>query len=70
MQYVEGFWLFCRRLEQGTLDWPQAAASGRVEMRSRDLLALLEGLDLKTARWKRRYERAPQATAKEAAGLS
>ena len=65
-----GFWLFCRRLERGTLDWPQDGAGGRVEMRSRDLLALLEGLDLRTARWKKRYEREVAGTATKAAGLS
>lgn len=57
-----GFWLFCRRLEAGTFDWPREAGVGRVEMSSRELLALLEGLDLKTARWKKRYERVPQAS--------
>jgi len=53
-----GFWLFCRRLEAGTFDWPGDGAGARVELSSRELLALLEGLDLKTARWKKRYVRA------------
>jgi len=52
-----GFWLFCRRLEEGTFDWPADEGSPRVTMRSRELLALLEGLDLSTAQWKKRYER-------------
>ncbi len=56
-----GFWLFCRRIEKGTFDWPQGDAADRIEMSSRELLALLEGLDLSTAKWKPRYERAGEA---------
>lgn len=52
-----GFWLFCRRLEEGTFDWPGEGGEARVTLSSRELLALLEGLDLSTARWKKRYER-------------
>lgn len=56
-----GFWLFCRRLEKGTFDWPHSDALDRVEMSSREFLGLLEGLDLKSAKWKPRYERSPEA---------
>ena len=52
-----GFWLFCRRLEKGTFDWPGEDSSPRLEMTSRELLALLEGLDLSSAKWSKRYER-------------
>ena len=52
-----GFWLFCRRLEKGTFDWPGEDSGPRLEMTSRELLALLEGLDLSSARWRKRYER-------------
>lgn len=52
-----GFWLICRRLEEGTFDWPSAGEEARITMSSRELLALLEGLDLSTARWRKRYER-------------
>ena len=57
-----GFWLFCRRLEQGTFDWPAEGAVTRCTMTSRELFGMLEGLDLRTAKWKKRYERAvPEA---------
>lgn len=52
-----GFWMFCRRLETGTFDWPRASHEGPVEMTPHELSALLEGLDLSTARWHRRFER-------------
>jgi len=58
-----GFWLVCRRLEQGTFDWPREGEDARVEMKSRELLALLDGLELSTARWRGRYER-PAAAAR------
>lgn len=58
-----GFWLFCRRLEKGTFDWPGEDSSPRLEMTSRELLALLEGLDLSSAKWSKRYERPVCATA-------
>lgn len=52
-----GFWLFHKRLERGTLQWPQEnEKDGRVEMRWRDFYALLEGLDLSTARWRARFD--------------
>jgi transposase len=57
-----GFWLFCRRLEEGTFDWPRDEGKTRITMTSRDLLALLEGLDLSTARWRKRYERPVSAS--------
>ena len=50
-----GFWMYCRRLETGTFDWPREGAS-RVEMTSHELTALLEGLDMSSARWQRRFE--------------
>lgn len=55
-----GFWLFYKRLERGTFQWPEANdRSTRVEMRSRDFYAILEGLDLSTARWRTRLDGLP-----------
>ena len=50
-----GFWMYCRRLETGTFDWPREGQE-RVEMTSHELTALLEGLDMSSARWLRRFE--------------
>lgn len=55
-----GFWLFHKRLERGTLQWPEEASHRtHVEMRWRDFYALLEGLDLSTARWRTRLDGMP-----------
>ncbi len=55
-----GFWLLYKRLERGTFAWPEESDRGRrVEMRARDFYALLEGLDLASARWRRRMDRMP-----------
>jgi len=55
-----GFWLFYKRLERGTFQWPATSEkSDRVEMRSRDFYALLEGLDLTTAKWRTRLDGLP-----------
>ena len=58
-----GFWLFYKRLERGTFEWPaESDRSPRLEMRSRDFYALLEGLDLSTARWRTRLDGIPANT--------
>ena len=52
-----GFCVLYKRLEQGTFAWPAAEDDARVEMRSRDLLLLLSGVDLAHTRRRRWYER-------------
>jgi transposase len=52
-----GFWVLYKRLERGTFAWPAADDEARVEMRSRDLLLLLSGIDLAQTRRRRWYER-------------
>ena len=52
-----GFCLLYKRLERGTFAWPAADDEARVEMRSRDLLLLLSGVDLAHTRRRRWYER-------------
>ena len=52
-----GFWVLYKRLEQGTFAWPSEADDTPVEMRHRDLLLLLSGVDLAATRRRRWYER-------------
>jgi transposase len=53
-----GFWVLYKRLEQGTFAWPVDERDSPVEMRQRDLLLLLSGVDLATTRRRRWYESA------------
>jgi transposase len=50
----DGMAVWAKRLERGTFRIP-AAASGRVEMTTAELAALLAGIDLNTARRRVRY---------------
>jgi transposase len=52
----DGMAVWAKRLERGTFRVP-AAASGRVEMTTAELAALLAGIDLNTARRRVRYSR-------------
>ena len=52
-----GFWVLYKRLERGTFAWPLNETGASVEMRHRDLLLLLSGVDLATTRRRRWYER-------------
>ncbi len=52
-----GFWLLYKRLERGTFAWPATDGGAPVELRSRDLLLLLSGVDLAHTRRRRWYER-------------
>jgi transposase len=52
-----GFWVLYKRLERGTFAWPRDETGASVEMRHRDLLLLLSGVDLATTRRRRWYER-------------
>jgi transposase len=52
-----GFWVLYKRLEEGTFAWPIDADGTPVEMRHRDLLLLLSGVDLTHTRRRRWYER-------------
>jgi len=51
-----GVWLFYQRLEAGTVCLP---GPGRPELSARDLLLVLEGIELGTVRQRLRYRRAP-----------
>jgi transposase len=52
----DGMAVWAKRLERGTFRLP-AAASGRIEMTTAELAALLAGIDLNTARRRVRYSR-------------
>jgi len=52
----DGLAVWAKRLESGTFRVPHATAE-RVEMTTTDLAALLAGIDLDTARRRRRYTR-------------
>jgi transposase len=52
-----GFWVLYKRLERGTFAWPRDETDARVEMRHRDLLLLLSGVDLATTRRRCWYDR-------------
>jgi transposase len=58
-----GFALYTKRLERGTFTWPAAEGEAKVEMTSRELTALLEGLDASSGTWRKRYERIPVVAA-------
>ena len=55
-----GFWLFAKRLEQGTFTWPSRAQArgASLELRGEELTLILSGIDLRGARPRRWYERA------------
>lgn len=53
-----GFWLFAKRLESGTFAELRAASGDSCfELSSRDLILLLEGIELRDVRERRRYVR-------------
>jgi transposase len=54
-----GFVVLGKRLEEGTFAWPQDAAQPSMETTVRELLCVLEGIDLRDARLRRRMERMP-----------
>lgn len=53
-----GFWLFCKRLEAGTFAEIRGDGEGKsVAVSSRELLLLLEGIELRHVRQRKRYVR-------------
>jgi len=54
----DGFWLHYKRLEQGTFELPQRAiGQSSVEVNRSEFELLLNGVILKSVRWKKRYKR-------------
>ena len=54
-----GYWLLGKRLEEGTFAWPGAVDAPSVETSVRELMCVLEGIDLSRVRTRRRMERLP-----------
>lgn len=53
----DGWALWYKRLEKGVLRFPEANDSGAVEVSSSDLTLVLEGIDLRGVRRRKRYHR-------------
>jgi transposase len=53
-----GFALYYKQLERGTFEVPKAAQGGTLELGWPDLAMLLEGIELKSAKRRKRYRRA------------
>lgn len=53
----DGFAIYMRRLERGTFEFPKADAAG-VEITATDLALILGGIDLGSAKKRKRYSRA------------
>lgn len=58
----DGYWVLFKRLEAGTFRWPPADETSPVVMSSRDLMLILEGVDLGGVKYRRRYSREGTAT--------
>jgi transposase len=54
-----GFWLLAKRLEEGRFAWPATAEGPSLETTVRELMCVLEGIDLATVKTRRRMERLP-----------
>lgn len=53
-----GFFLFAKRLEQGTYAWPaHDRDSPSLVVTTRELTCILEGIDLRDARLRKRFDR-------------
>lgn len=54
-----GFWLVAKRLERGTFEYwqPSSTAATHVEIDRARLLMLLEGIDMKKAKFRRHFAR-------------
>jgi transposase len=56
----DGFAVWSKRLEEGTyaMPWAESGEERRREITAQELAALLSGIDLSTARRRKRYQRA------------
>jgi transposase len=52
---VTGFALYYKQLERGTFELPQGANTGSAELRWSDLVMLLEGIEIKSIKRRKRY---------------
>lgn len=54
---VSGFALYYKQLERGTFEWPPAAKTGTMELSWSDLVMLLEGIEIKSIKRRKRYRK-------------
>ena len=55
-----GFWVFAKRLEQGTFAWPEGQdETEALQVTMKELMCVLEGIDLRDARLRKRMTRLP-----------
>ena len=55
-----GFWVFAKRLEQGTFAWPESReADDAMQVTMKELMCVLEGIDLRDARMRKRMTKRP-----------
>ena len=55
-----GFWVFAKRLEQGTFAWPERGDEHEVlQVTMKELMCVLEGIDLRDVRFRKRMQRVP-----------
>lgn len=55
-----GFWVLAKRLEEGTFAWPDdVGTTTSMDMTTRELMCILEGIDLRDARLRKRLGRRP-----------
>ena len=58
-----GFWLFAKRLEKGTFNWPSPkdVTEHGIEMSHEELTLILGGLDIRTTRRRNWWQRTPES---------
>ena len=52
-----GFWCLAKRLEQGTFAWPDAVPVTKLDMTTRELMLILEGIDHRDVKFRKRMNR-------------
>jgi len=52
-----GFALYYKQLERGTFELPPSAVKGATELRWSDLVMLLEGIEIKSIKRRKRYQK-------------
>lgn len=54
---VSGFALYYKQLERGTFEWPPSIKTGTMELSWSDLVMLLEGIEIKSIKRRKRYQK-------------
>lgn len=54
---VTGFALYYKQLEQGTFELPGDTSPGTIEMKWAELVMLLEGIEMKSIKRRKRYQK-------------